>query len=67
MKDKKKNHIRLSYDQLEMLEFKFTADPNWSQKLIYDLANVLGLPYVKVYKWHYERKKKESRLASLMN
>lgn len=39
------------------LEAEFEKNPNWSQQKIKDLSVQLDFAYVKIYKWHYDRKK----------
>ena len=50
---------RLTSDQHAVLENAFLIDPNWSKRYVKELALSLNLNRVKVYKWHWDRKKKE--------
>ena len=45
--------------QHQVLENAFLVDPNWSKRYVKELALSLQLNRVKVYKWHWDRKKKE--------
>ena len=40
------------------LESKFQQSANWTKAQIQELASQLQIPYVKIYKWNWERKKK---------
>ena len=42
----------------ELLEAEFNKNMNWSREKIVQLARRLDFSYVKVYKWHYDRKQR---------
>ena len=42
-----------------MLEAHYQANPHWTNQQIQDLADAIGVNFTKVYKWNWERKKKE--------
>ena len=43
------------------LERAYLQDPNWTVEKIVEIAMQLGCGYKKVYKWHWDRKKKDHR------
>ena len=47
--------------QKAVLENAYLKDPNWDTLRTAELAQQLGVGYKKVYKWNWERKKKELR------
>jgi len=51
--------VRINRDQKDMLEAHYLANPNWSNQEIQELADSIGVNFTKVYKWNWERKKKE--------
>ena len=55
---KKKDHRRMTLDQIRTLEARFLREQDWSRESIKELAGLLSLPYVKIYKWNYDRKQK---------
>ena len=52
---------RLRRVEIEILEAEYLMDPTWSLKQSKALAEKLKISQTKVYKWGYERKKKDSR------
>ena len=44
------------------MERDYRENANWTKSQIDRLARQLGIPYKKVYKWNWERKKKELSL-----
>ena len=48
---------RLTLNQVKILESAFLNDPEWSKQDVKELAAGLDLSRVKIYKWHYDRKK----------
>jgi len=56
----KKRRQRLTYEQQVMLEREFQKGADWSKKgELGKLAHRLGLTKSKIYKWNWDRKKKE--------
>ena len=53
--------IKLKGMQKAVLENAYLKDPNWDTLRTAELAQQLGVGYKKVYKWNWERKKKELR------
>ena len=49
---------RLTQEQIDVLESEYLKDPVWETKQITKLARRLKLNRTKVYKWHWDRKKK---------
>ena len=45
--------------QLDMLENAYQNNSDWSRDFVKQTAIRLGLNRVKVYKWHWDRKKKD--------
>lgn len=56
---KKKSRKVLTLEKLEMLELQFQKNPVWNNELIEWIADRLTIPRSKVYKWNWDRKKKE--------
>jgi len=54
-----KHHKRLSAEQKAVLEHEYASDPVWKTNRITAIATRLGLKRYKVYKWHWDHKKKE--------
>ena len=50
---------RLRSEQIAMLEVEYQRNPNWHSSFITSLAQRLQLNRTKVYKWSWDRKKKE--------
>ena len=46
-------------EHLKILERHYLENSNWSRQKIENLAAQLSLPHKKIYKWNWERKKKE--------
>ena len=42
-----------------LLESKFQKSANWTKAEIHEMTRQLQIPYIKIYKWNWERKKKE--------
>lgn len=56
----KKRRHRLTFEQQRILEAEFQKQPNWSRPgLLKKLSERLGLSKGKIYKWNWDRKKKE--------
>ena len=53
--------IKLKGMQKAFLENAYLENPNWDTLRTAELAQQLGVGYKKVYKWNWERKKKELR------
>jgi len=49
----------MSKDQLLFLEEEYQKQPNWSLAHTKSIAQGLDLDRVKVYKWHYDRKRRD--------
>ena len=45
---------------MQILEREYLVEPNWSTIRINTLASRLGLCRTKVYKWAWDRKKKDA-------
>ena len=58
-KKKKARRVRLTTFQLEALEENFQKNNNWDADLTDKIAAQLSLTIQKVYKWNWDRKKKE--------
>ena len=50
---------RLTAEQHRLLEAEFQKDPNWSIKKTRELSVNLDLDRTKIYKWNYDRKRKQ--------
>lgn len=57
-----RTRMRLSEVVVGILEAEYLRNPNWTSSEMYALADRTGLKKVKVYKWMWDRKKKESKL-----
>lgn len=55
---KKKCRVRINFSQIAVLELQYQKNPKWDTQTINQLASQLGLSHKKVYKWHWERVKK---------
>ena len=44
-----------------LLEREYLADPNWTTLKTAEIAQQLGVHFKKVYKWNWERKKKDRK------
>ena len=51
-----KTRIRLSQDQIAFLELEFQKDANFSSTRVTKVAERIGLPLTKVYKWTWDRR-----------
>ena len=51
-------------EQIAMLEVEYQRNPNWHSSFITSLAQRLHLNRTKVYKWSWDRKKKEEAQAT---
>lgn len=56
-----KDRHRLRNVEVRILEAEFQKDPSWTLKQSKALARQLNISQTKVYKWGYERKKKQSQ------
>ncbi|CDW74395.1 UNKNOWN [Stylonychia lemnae] len=50
---------RKPYAAYETLQQYYEKNPNWSKQFIYHLASQLNLSYKKIYKWNWDRKKRD--------
>lgn len=56
----RKRRQRLTYEQMDVLEHEFLKNTDWSEPgLIKKLSQRLGLPKSKIYKWNWDRKRKD--------
>ena len=55
---------RLSMEQRNFLESEFQKNQNWDTEKTYELSRQMGLGRIQIYKWGYERKKKEQQKSS---
>ncbi len=51
-------HRLLSKAEKQILESEYLKNPDWDTWKTRELADRLGLNRIKVYKWHYIRKRK---------
>ena len=58
-KKQKRRRRRMTKEQSQILESEFMRDHNWSTAKIKAIAERIQLGRVKVYKWSWDRKKKE--------
>ena len=56
---RRSKRLILSEDQIEMLTQEYLDNPNWSNETIDALSRRVGVSRTKVYKWNWDRKKKE--------
>ena len=54
---------RLTADQHRMLEAEFQKDANWTIRKTRELSTKLALDRTKIYKWNYDRKRKQEQAA----
>ena len=47
----------MTSEQLDFLENEFQRDPDWKLAKTRQLATELQIDRIKIYKWHYDRKK----------
>ena len=56
----KKRRQRLTHEQQVLLEQEFQKQADWSKPgHLKELSKRLGLPKSKIYKWNWDRKRKE--------
>ena len=60
---KKKQRKSLTIEQLRMLEEAFERNANWSSTDIEAIAERTQVSRTKVYKWNWDRKRKEIFIA----
>ena len=53
---------RLTRLEVAVLEVEYQREPRWDKRKTKELAQRYDLDRVKIYKWHYDRKKKDARL-----
>jgi hypothetical protein len=46
-----------------VLKNEYKKNPEWTAQQIDELAEILGLESSKIYKWHWDQKKREVRNA----
>ena len=60
--------MRMTMAQSHLLEIEFQRNPNWTSAQVKAIAERMELSRVKVYKWGWDRKKKEiAYYAALSN
>ena len=55
----RKRRIRLLPEQAEFLEIEFLKNPMWTSRKMSQISKRLSLAKSKIYKWNWDRKKKE--------
>jgi len=53
----KQKRYGMTKEQTQYLENLFQLDPNWNTADTKTISGATGLNRVKIYKWHYDRKK----------
>ena len=53
-----RNRRKLRKREISFLQREFEMNPDWDKAYIKKLAEEIGLPYYKVYKWNWDQKKK---------
>ena len=53
----------MTVEQLNLLEAEFQSNPIWNTKRTKNIAESLNINRVKVYKWHYDRKRRDVTIA----
>ena len=56
---------RMNPAEGQILEAEFALNANWSRQKVTELAKRLHLRRAKIYKWNYDRKKREPRLQAV--
>ena len=59
-----RRRTRLDADQAAALEREYQINQRWSTRHISSLAKRLGVRHTKVYKWCYDRRKKDGNMVS---
>ncbi len=59
-----RNRRKLRKREVSFLEKAFAQSPIWDKEYISKLADEIGLPYYKVYKWNWDQKKKTNSAPS---
>jgi len=59
-----RNRRKLRKREVAFLEKKFELKQEWDKAYINELANEIGLPYYKIYKWNWDMKKKSEKSKS---
>lgn len=57
----KLRRIRLNFNQLTILEQEFSRNADWDRAIVTRLATRLNMTNTKVYKWHWDRVRKEQQ------
>ena len=55
----KQRRLRLTGDQIAILESEFQKNANWTSKDMVKLSTRLAVEKSKIYKWNWDRKRKE--------
>jgi hypothetical protein len=55
----KKQRQRLTTSQIAYLEHEFKKNPYWNKAIQHQICSRLGLSVAKIYKWNWDRRKKE--------
>ena len=51
----------MTREQLKILKQEFQKDPNWEGQEFTNLAQRLGVPRIKIYKWWWDVRKKHEK------
>ncbi len=57
----------MNQDELNFLEAEYLKDSDWDTEKTRQLAFKIGLNRIKIYKWHYDRKKQDKEQEHLNN
>ena len=57
----RRHQTRMCKEHNAFLESKFQQSANWTKAEIHEMTHQLQIPYIKIYKWNWERKKKVLR------
>ena len=59
--DRKARRRRLNSDEIAVLKREYEQNQQWDTEQIRSLAKRMGISHTKVYKWGFDRRKKEAR------
>ena len=62
-----KQRKRFTNEQLQILEHEYLRKSNWKTKDTKRLAKLLRVNRIRIYKWHYDKKRKESGVRPSYN
>jgi len=63
----KKQRQRLTTTQIAYLEHEFKKNPYWNKAIQHRICTRLGLSVAKIYKWNWDRRKKEEQENKLFD